>query len=168
MRKDEDDLDEKSFSFITLLLYLSLLLLLKWPFILNYKEIILIDKYIRKQARGGGGSRGLDKPPLGRKYWGNEKQITLGNSENWLLYFSCSLDYFLINIIRKAGHMVKSASNQHNEKAQQLHEIYHGWESAAFPCFNAYQVRFTCWSGRSKSKDINSLFLIWKIIKLLE
>ena len=55
---------------------------------------------------GGGGSRGLDEPPLGRKYWGNEKQITLGNSENWLLYFSCSLDYFLVNIIRKTGHMV--------------------------------------------------------------
>lgn len=97
----------EKFFFITLLLYLSLLLLLKWPFILNYKEIILIDKYIRKQARGGGGgSRGLDEPPLGRKYWGNEKQITLGNSENWLLYFSCSLDYFLVNIIRKTGHMV--------------------------------------------------------------
>lgn len=107
--------------FATLLLYFSLRLLVKWPFILNYKEIILMDKYTRKQVSRRGGSKGLDKPPLGCKYWGNEKQITPGNSENCLLYFSCSLDYFLINIIRKTGHMVKSASNQHNEKAQQLH-----------------------------------------------
>ena len=86
MRKDEDDLDEKSFSFITLLLYLSLLLLLKWPFILNYKEIILIDKYIRKQARGGG-VRGAWTNPL----WDVNIEV-MTNKSPWEIQ---KTDYFI-------------------------------------------------------------------------